>query len=51
MRTFLTLRHEYDEPPPGDAETDVRTPRTAVERFLREFSDPGDVVFDPFAGF
>lgn len=51
MRTFLTLRHEYDEPLPEGAETDVRTPRTAVECFLREFSDPGDVVFDPFAGF
>jgi len=33
------------------AERGVRFPPTFVERALREFSEPGDVVLDPFAGF
>ncbi len=51
MRTFTTLRHErkHDLPPTLDA--DVVMPESFVEHFLGEFTDRGDAVLDPFAGF
>ncbi|PSP55407.1 DNA methylase [Halobacteriales archaeon QS_1_67_19] len=51
MQTFLTFEHEQETEVPPEFEGDVRTPEAYVRRFLREFSDPGDVVLDPFAGF
>lgn len=50
MQSFITLRHETDDVLPEGTD-DVRTPRAYVEHFLRAFTDPGDTVFDPFAGF
>ncbi|WP_225332679.1 DNA methyltransferase [Halomicrobium urmianum] len=52
MRTAITL--DYERPgalPAPFTDDDVRTPPALVERFLGEYSDPGDVVLDPFAGF
>lgn len=51
MQTFLTLEHEYETDIPPGFENDVRTPEAYVRHFLREYSEPGDVVLDPFAGF
>jgi len=34
-----------------DVDDDVSFPEELVERFLAEFTSPGDLVFDPFAGF
>ena len=51
MDTYLSLEYgHHDELPPGYAD-EVRTPDVLVERFLEEYTDPGDRVFDPFAGF
>lgn len=50
VETFLTLEHRYEDPLPEESD-DVRTPRAYVEHVLREHTDVGDVVFDPFAGF
>jgi hypothetical protein len=54
VRTVIRPRTEQeDAPPPGllDSGTDARHPRALVERFLAEHTRPGDLVFDPFAGF
>lgn len=51
MDTYLSLEYGHrGELPPGYAD-EVRTPDVLVERFLEEYTDPGDRVFDPFAGF
>ncbi|NGM69853.1 site-specific DNA-methyltransferase [Natronolimnobius sp. AArcel1] len=51
MQTDLSLEYAHpDELPPGHA-NEVRTPATLVEHFLREYSEPGDRVIDPFAGY
>jgi hypothetical protein len=51
METFLTLDYEQETEIPPAFEDDVRTPEAYVRHFLREFSEAGDVVLDPFAGF
>lgn len=51
MRTCLTLAMENDTPLPEGVGPDIRYPRSLVELFLREFTNEGDVVFDPFAGY
>lgn len=50
VETHLRLTYEKpdDFPPAFD---DVRTPRALVEHLLREYTDQGDAVLDPFAGF
>jgi hypothetical protein len=50
MQTFLTLQHEQETDIPAEY-ADVRTPEAYVRHFLGEFSEAGDTVFDPFAGF
>jgi DNA modification methylase len=50
MQTVLTLDYEQETAIPAE-EADVRTPEAYVRHFLAEFSDEGDAVFDPFAGF
>ena len=52
MRTFRTLspQHRTDLPTEFTGD-DVRFPATFVEAFLDEFTEPGDAVVDPFAGF
>jgi SAM-dependent methyltransferase len=52
VQTFLTLPYEKPLalPPPWDGH-DPRTPPAFVRHFLTEYTDSGDTVFDPFAGF
>lgn len=52
METYLSLAYEHDTPlPEGSPHDEVRTPHRLVERFLAEYTDPGDHVLDPFAGY
>ena len=52
MRTVITLPNDEPFPlPPEWADDDVRYPPSLVRLFLEEHTRPGDVVFDPFAGF
>lgn len=52
MKTYLNLDHTHSEPlPPEFSDDDVRYPESLVRHFLEEFTQPGDLVFDPFAGF
>ncbi len=51
-RTFITLRNTYDGQPPDAAlDPHIRFADALVEHFVERFTQPGDVVFDPFAGF
>lgn len=52
MKTCIRLRNEQPEALPEPfAHDDVRYPPELVRTFLREYTRPGDLVFDPFAGF
>ena len=53
VQTYLNLAHEYEFalPEAFADDADPRTPAAYVDHFLDEFTDPGDVVLDPFAGF
>lgn len=51
METHLSLPYGHETPLPEGYVDEVRTPDILVERFVRERTDPGDAVFDPFAGF
>jgi hypothetical protein len=51
MRTFLALPVVYSKELPSEFGDDVRFSEALVELFLWEFTQEGDVVFDPFAGF
>ena len=51
MQTFLTLPYEKPMALPSDFDGNPRTPPSYVEHFLTRRTEPGDVVFDPFAGF
>lgn len=51
MRTQLSFEYTHQHPlPPGESD-EFRTPDALVEHFLRAYSDPGDHVIDPFAGY
>jgi hypothetical protein len=52
MKTCIRLRNEQSEGlPESFAHDDVRYPPELVQTFLAEYTHPGDLVFDPFAGF
>lgn len=52
MKTYLRLDHTHTALlPPEFADDDVRYPENLVRLFLEEYTQPGDLVFDPFAGF
>ena len=52
MRTYIQLRQGNQEALPAALKhDDVRYPDELVRFFLNEFTVPGQVVFDPFAGF
>jgi DNA modification methylase len=51
MDTFLSLPYEHDTPLPPGEDHEFRTPDALVERFLVAYTEPGDTVLDPFAGF
>lgn len=51
MKSYLLLKSERPELPPDIAGPDIRYPESLVQHFLTEFTQEGDTVFDPFAGF
>ena len=52
MTTYTTIECRCAEQLPEEfAGDDVRFPERFVEPLIKEFSEAGDVVFDPFAGF
>lgn len=52
MKTHLALRVSHESPLPEPfRHEDVRYPDESVAHFIHEFTQPGDVVLDPFAGF
>ena len=52
MRTFIQLANTHTQPlPPEWQDDDVRFSDALVAHFVQEWTQPGDVVFDPFAGF
>ena len=52
MSTHLAFRRDhFDQLPLEFADDDVRSADSLVEHFISEFTEPGDIVFDPFAGY
>lgn len=51
MKTFLSLPYEKSDAIPDDVDGDDRTPEVLVEHVVEAFTDPGETVLDPFAGF
>ena len=52
MRTHLSLELTQAEALPAAFQgDDVRYPESLVEHFLQEYTQPGDTVLDPFAGY
>ncbi|WP_458187897.1 DNA methyltransferase [Haladaptatus sp. NG-WS-4] len=51
MQTFRRFRYERSDELPERFGGDVRTPESFVREFMTEFSEEGDTVVDPFAGF
>ncbi|MEF8801485.1 MAG: DNA methyltransferase [Halolamina sp.] len=51
MQTHLSLEYGHDDDLPAGHVNEVRTPPTLVERFLEAYTEPGDAVLDPFAGY
>ena len=52
MKTYIHLTNTIQSPLPTPyQEDDVRYPESLVEHFLEQYTQQGDVVFDPFAGF
>jgi DNA modification methylase len=52
VKTYLQLNSTNpEELPPGFRDGDVRYPEALVEYFLQEYTQAGDTVLDPFAGF
>lgn len=51
-RTHLSLRNVHPNPLPSQfTGVDVRLPVELAEYVIEEYSEPGDVVLDPFAAF
>lgn len=52
MKTFITLRKEYDrELPDKFKNSDFRMPESLIRYFLNKYTKEGDKVLDMFAGF
>src|SRR5262245_4125689 len=52
MRTFLRLKKQQHRKLPAEFQhQDLRYTEELVATFLRQYTRPGDVVFDPFAGY
>ncbi|SEO53547.1 DNA methylase [Halogranum amylolyticum] len=51
MQTYITVPYERPDAIPDDIEGDDWTPETLVERVVETYTDPGETVLDPFAGF
>jgi len=51
MQTHLSLPYGHDTDLPEGHIDEIRTPPVLIERFLAEYTDTGDRVFDPFGGY
>ncbi|MEP7189578.1 MAG: DNA methyltransferase [Roseiflexaceae bacterium] len=52
MRTFLRLKNQQHHKLPAEFQhEDLRYTEELVAHFLRQYTRPGDTVFDPFAGY
>jgi len=52
MKTYISFNSSHEKDLPDNFRgDDVRFPQSLVEYFLKEFTKPGDIVFDPFAGY
>jgi len=51
MDTVWRFTDEHDRPMPEAIGSDIRMVPALAERLVREFTDPGGTVLDPFAGF
>ena len=52
MRTFLRLKNQHQRKLPAEFKhEDLRYPEELVAHFLRQYTRPGAMVFDPFAGY
>lgn len=52
MKTYIHLSSAHRDPLPAIfQEDDVRYAESMAEHFLEQYTQKGDVVFDPFAGF
>jgi len=52
MRTYLRLKNRQSHKLPAEfQDQDLRYPEELVATFLRQFTGPGDIVLDPFAGY
>lgn len=52
MKTYLHLQLTYTEDlPPAFEHDEVRYPESLVTHFLERYTQPGDIVFDPFSGY
>jgi DNA modification methylase len=52
MRSYLSLELKFlEELPAAFSNDDVRYPEILVEHFLKEYTQAGDSVLDPFAGY
>jgi DNA modification methylase len=52
VKTYISLSSTHRDPLPANFQNDdVRYAESLVETFLDQYTQPGDVVFDPFAGF
>ncbi len=52
MKTFIELPNQHTEPLPARfAGDDIRYAPGLVQVFLEEYTQPGERVFDPFAGY
>jgi len=52
MRTFLRLKNQQHHKLPAEfQDQDLRYTEELVAHFLRQYTRPGDVVLDPFAGY
>ncbi len=52
MKTYISLTSSHEKDLPDNfKDDDVRFPQSLVEYFVKEYTKPGDIVFDPFAGY
>jgi hypothetical protein len=51
MKTYIILPYVKRRPIPEEfQDDDNRSPESLAEYFIHQFTKPGDIVFDPFAG-
>jgi hypothetical protein len=52
MKTFLQLSNTHSEPLPAQfARDDIRYAPALVQVFMEQYTQPGERIFDPFAGY